>query len=56
MTDADTPVAATGGDPEQATATAARRRRLGALVGQVQVPADFDAALPEAVLDVFERS
>jgi prevent-host-death family protein len=31
-----------------------RKRTLGALAGQASVPADFDAPLPEAVLDTFE--
>lgn len=56
MTGQDTLVAATEGEPEQAAPAAVQRRRLGALVGQVQVPADFDAALPETVLDGFEGS
>ncbi|ONG52586.1 antitoxin [Pseudoroseomonas deserti] len=34
---------------------AAPKRRLGRLAGQFTVPADFDAPLPEAVLDGFER-
>lgn len=29
-------------------------RRLGLLDGQIQVPDDFNAPLPEAVLDAFE--
>ncbi len=29
-------------------------RTLGCLAGVVRVPDDFDAALPEALLDVFE--
>jgi prevent-host-death family protein len=29
-------------------------RRLGRLAGRAVVPADFDAALPDAVLDGFE--
>lgn len=31
-----------------------QRRVLGRLAGQVTVPADFDAPLPEDVLDAFE--
>jgi len=31
------------------------RRRLGRLAGQLTVPADFDAPLPDAVLDQFEE-
>ncbi len=30
------------------------KRKLGALVGLASVPADFDAPLPDAVLDAFE--
>jgi prevent-host-death family protein len=30
------------------------KRKLGALAGRATVPADFDAPLPEAVLDGFE--
>jgi prevent-host-death family protein len=30
------------------------RRRLGILAGQLKVPADFDAPLPEEELDRFE--
>jgi prevent-host-death family protein len=30
------------------------RRRLGALSGIARVPEDFDAPLPDAVLDAFE--
>ncbi|MBI0436138.1 type II toxin-antitoxin system Phd/YefM family antitoxin [Roseomonas sp. KE0001] len=30
------------------------RRRLGRLAGQLTVPVDFDAPLPDAVLDAFE--
>lgn len=56
MTGKDSPVAATEGEPEQAAPAAVQRRRLGALVGQEQVPADFDVALPETVLDEFEGS
>lgn len=55
MTGQDIPVAATEGEPEQAGTTTVQLRRLGALMGQVQVPADFVATLPEAVLDEFER-
>ncbi|WP_428487542.1 type II toxin-antitoxin system Phd/YefM family antitoxin [Rhodopila sp.] len=32
------------------------RRQLGILAGQLKVPADFDAALPEEELDRFEAS
>jgi len=31
------------------------RRRLGILAGQLKVPADFDAPLPDEELDRFER-
>ena len=30
------------------------RRRLGCLAGQMTVPEDFDAPLPDALLDAFE--
>ncbi len=30
------------------------KRKLGALAGQMSVPADFDAPLPDSVLDSFE--
>ncbi len=30
------------------------KRQLGILVGQANVPADFDAPLPDTVLDTFE--
>ena len=30
------------------------RRRLGALAGRASVPEDFDAPLPDTVLDAFE--
>ncbi len=33
----------------------AQRRVLGRLAGQLTVPADFDAPLPDDVLDAFER-
>jgi prevent-host-death family protein len=36
-------------------AAPAPRRRLGQLAGQVRVPADFDAPLPEDVQAGFER-
>lgn len=36
-------------------AAASRRRRLGILKGKITVPDDFDAPLPEDVLDSFER-
>lgn len=32
------------------------KRQLGRLAGRAVVPADFDAALPGAVLDAFEGS
>ena len=32
----------------------AQKRKLGLLAGQVSVPADFDAPLPEDLLDAFE--
>jgi prevent-host-death family protein len=31
-----------------------KKRRLGLLAGQVSIPADFDAPLPDHVLDAFE--
>jgi prevent-host-death family protein len=31
-----------------------RRRRLGALAGKLRVPEDFDAPLPDEVIDTFE--
>ena len=31
------------------------RRRLGMLAGKLTVPPDFDAPLPDAVLDSFEK-
>lgn len=34
---------------------ASPRRQLGRLAGQLAVPEDFDAPLPDAVLDGFER-
>lgn len=37
-----------------ATSQAGSRRQLGILAGQVSVPADFDAPLPETVLATFE--
>ena len=30
------------------------KRRLGALAGRARIPADFDAPLPDEVLDAFE--
>lgn len=30
------------------------RRRLGSLAGQADIPPDFDAPLPDEVLDAFE--
>jgi len=35
------------GDPK-------RKRRLGGLAGKVQIPEDFDAPLPDDILDAFE--
>jgi prevent-host-death family protein len=32
-----------------------QRRRLGRLNGKLHVPEDFDAPLPDEVLDTFER-
>lgn len=32
-----------------------RKRRLGILAGRISVPEDFDAPLPPAVLEDFER-
>ncbi len=37
-----------------AAAPAPRKRVLGILNGALQVPADFDAPLPDDVLDAFE--
>ncbi len=31
-----------------------KKRRLGLLAGQIAIPADFDAPLPDHVLDAFE--
>jgi prevent-host-death family protein len=31
-----------------------RRRRLGGLAGKVRIPEDFDAPLPDEVIDAFE--
>ena len=31
-----------------------KKRRLGLLAGRVTIPADFDAPLPDHVLDAFE--
>ena len=31
-----------------------RKRTLGALAGRLRVPADFDADLPDEILDAFE--
>jgi prevent-host-death family protein len=36
--------------------TARRKRNLGILEGKLSVPADFDAPLPDEVLDAFESS
>ena len=35
-------------------APTAKRRVLGCLVGQLTLPMDFDAPLPDGVLDLFE--
>jgi antitoxin (DNA-binding transcriptional repressor) of toxin-antitoxin stability system len=32
------------------------KRRLGLLSGQANIPADFDAPLPDSVIDAFEGS
>lgn len=37
-----------------APAPVAQRRVLGRLAGQLTMPADFDAPLPEGMLDAFE--
>ena len=37
-----------------ATPPVARRRVLGCLAGRLTMPADFDAPLPDDVLDAFE--
>jgi prevent-host-death family protein len=37
-----------------ALAEARLKRRLGGLAGKVQIPEDFDAPLPDDVLDSFE--
>jgi prevent-host-death family protein len=37
-----------------ASVAAPAKRALGALAGKLRVPADFDAPLPDAVLDDFE--
>ena len=37
-----------------ASVAAPAKRTLGALAGKLRVPADFDAPLPDAVLDDFE--
>jgi prevent-host-death family protein len=37
-----------------ALARAPERRKLGALEGILRIPADFDAPLPDDVLDAFE--
>jgi prevent-host-death family protein len=36
------------------SSTKPRKRKLGALAGRARVPADFDAPLPDDVLDAFE--
>jgi prevent-host-death family protein len=35
-------------------ATAPRRKHLGLLKGKIRIPADFDAPLPDEILDAFE--
>ena len=35
--------------------TASKKRQLGILEGKVTVMADFDAPLPDAILDAFEE-
>lgn len=35
-------------------ADAHKKRRLGGLAGKVQIPEDFDAPLPDDILDAFE--
>ena len=35
-------------------AAAPRRKRLGLLKGRIRIPADFNAPLPDEVLDLFE--
>ncbi len=37
-----------------AASPAPQRRVLGRLAGQISIPADFDAPLPDDVLDAFE--
>lgn len=34
--------------------TGQKKRRLGLLAGRITIPPDFDAPLPEQVLDAFE--
>ena len=34
--------------------TGRKKRRLGLLAGRITIPADFDAPLPDHVLDAFE--
>jgi prevent-host-death family protein len=47
---AGTPVAKLG----PLVPTGRKKRRLGLLSGRITVPADFDAPLPDQVLDAFE--
>jgi prevent-host-death family protein len=35
-------------------ATEQKKRRLGLLAGRITIPADFDAPLPNQILDAFE--
>lgn len=35
-------------------ATEPNKRRLGLLAGRITIPADFDAPLPDQVIDAFE--
>ena len=41
--------------PLEGSAAPPPRRRLGLLAGQLTVPQDFDAPLPEEVVNGFER-
>jgi prevent-host-death family protein len=47
---AGTPIAKLG----PLVSTGQKKRRLGLLAGRMTIPADFDAPLPEPVLDAFE--
>ena len=38
------------------TANAGRTRRLGFMIGQMTIPADFDRMEEDAVIDLFERA